>query len=115
VKIIVLLLSLFWSFLLFMTGARFLLLLFNVDKSNEFVHWILTKSDFWVKPFFNLFGFTNKALTETGGFIEPASLIAFIVYLVVGAVILAVVRAALYGGSSGRFGRRRGWGSWREA
>ena len=95
--------GLFFTFLLFMTGARFLLLLFNANKDNGIVHWILSRSDFWVKPFVDVFHLTNKAVTDTGGVFEPASLIAFIVYAVVGSLILALLSGTLFGG----FGRRR--------
>ena len=95
--------GLFLTFLLFMTGARFVLLLLNANKDNEIVHWILSRSDYWVKPFFDLFDLTNKTVGDTGGVFEPASLIAFIVYAVVGSFILAALSGALWGG----FGRGR--------
>jgi hypothetical protein len=90
--------GLFLTFLLFMTGARFLLLLLNTNKDNEIVNWILSRSEFWVKPFFNLLDLSNKAVGDTGGVAEPASLIAFIVYAVVGSIILAALSGALFGG-----------------
>jgi hypothetical protein len=94
--------GLFLTFLLFMTGARFVLLLFNANRENEIVDWILSRSEYWVKPFFNLFDLTNQAVGDTGGVIEPASLIAFIVYAVVGSLIVAVLSGTLFGG----FGHR---------
>jgi hypothetical protein len=103
-RILVTLASLFVAFLLFMTGARFLILLFNADRANEIVDWILRKSDFWVKPFFDLFGLSNRGLEETGGFFEPASLIAFFVYLVVGGFVIGLLRSAAQGWG--------GWGGW---
>jgi hypothetical protein len=93
----------FLAFLLFMTGARFVLLLLNANKGNEIVHWILSRSDYWVKPFVNLLHVTNKAVGDTGGVFEPASLIAFIVYVIVGSLILAALNGAFFGG----FGNRR--------
>lgn len=93
--------SLFVAFLLFMTGARFLIFLFDVDRSSKAVDWILRKSDFWVKPFADLFDLGNKAVTETGGFFEPASLIAFVVYLVVGGLVIGLIRNASYGWGGG--------------
>jgi hypothetical protein len=95
--------GLFLTFLLFMTGARFTLLLLNANKDNDIVHWILSRSDYWVKPFFNLFDLKNQAVGDTNGVFEPASLIAFIVYAFVGSLILAALSGALFGG----FGRRR--------
>jgi hypothetical protein len=94
--------GLFFTFLLFLTGARFVLLLLNANKDNEIVHWILSRSDFWVKPFVDVFHLANKAVADTGGVFEPASLIAFIVYAVVGSIILAALSGRLFG-----FGRRR--------
>jgi hypothetical protein len=94
--------GLFLTFLLFMTGARFILLLLNANKENEIVHWILSRSDFWVKPFVNLFHLTNQAVGDTGGVVEPASLIAFIIYAIVGSLILAALSGALFGGFGGR-------------
>lgn len=109
-RLLVTLLSLFWAFLLFMTGARFLILLFNVARDEGFVKWVMDKSEFWVRPFFDLFGLANKAVENTGGVFEPASAIAFVVYLVVGSIILNAVRSTLLA-EGGGFGRR--WGSWR--
>ena len=95
--------GLFLTFLLFMTGARFILLLLDANKGNEIVHWILSRSDFWVKPFFNILGLTNKTVENTGGVFEPASAIAFVVYFIAGAIVLSIVRSA----ASGRGGRWR--------
>jgi hypothetical protein len=95
--------GLFLTFLLFMTGGRFVLLLLNANKDNEIVHWILSRSDFWVKPFVDIFHLTNEAVSDTGGVFEPASLIAFIVYAIVGSIILGALRGSLFGG----IGRRR--------
>jgi hypothetical protein len=95
------LVSLFLAFLLLMTGVRFLLLLLNANKGNEIVHWILSRSDYWVKPFVNIFHVANKAVGDTGGVVEPASLIAFIAYLIVGSLILAFLSGAFVGGFGG--------------
>jgi len=108
--LILLAVSLFWLFLLFMTGARFLILLFDANRSSEIVGWILSKSDFWVKPFFDILGLANKSIDETGGVFEPASAIAFVVYFLVGSLVLkALSRASsgFAGGGWGHFGRRR--------
>jgi hypothetical protein len=104
-RIISALISLFLAFLLLMTGARFLLLLFDANRSSEIVDWVLRKSDFWVKPFF---GIIENRDVGTAGFLEPASLIAFAVYLVVGSIVLGVLRAADHGGIG--WGGRRHWG-----
>ena len=97
-RILSTLVSLVLAFLLFMTGGRFILLLFNANRGNEIVRWILSHSDYWVKPFVNIFHLTNKAVSGTGGVVEAASLIAFIVYLVVGSLALALLNGRLLGG-----------------
>jgi hypothetical protein len=94
--------GLFLTFLLFMTGARFILLLLNANKGNDIVHWILSRSDFWVKPFADIFHLANKAVGDTGGVFEPVSLIAFIIYAIVGSLILAALGGALLGDFGGR-------------
>ena len=101
-RIVSTLAGLFLAFLLFMTGARFILLLLDANKGNEIVHWILSRSDFWVKPFANLFHLSNQAVGDTGGFVEPASLIAFIVYAIIGGLLLAVLNGLLFSGFGGR-------------
>ena len=109
-RILITLISFFWAFLLFMTGARFLIFLLNIDRSNEIIDWIVRHSDYWVKPFFHLLHLSNKGV-GTGGFIEWASLIAFIVYLVLGRIILNLLGRASWGGVRGwGRGRRWGWG-----
>ena len=104
-RIISALVSLFVAFLLVLTGARFLILLFEANRDSEIVDWVLRKSDFWVKPFF---GIIENREVGTEGFLEPASLIAFVVVLVVGSIVLGVLRAAEHGGMS--WGGRRHWG-----
>jgi hypothetical protein len=49
-----------------------------------------------VEPFFRMFGLQNQAVTNTGGVFEPASLIAFVVYLFIGAFIFAIVSGAAF-------------------
>lgn len=71
-----------------LVGGRFLALLANANRDSEIVDRLYRYSDFWVKPFFNMFDLANKAVNNTGGVFEPASLIAFVVYFIAGAVIL---------------------------
>ena len=46
--IILLALTLFWVFLLLMTGGRFLILLLDANRDSEIVDWILRHSEYWV-------------------------------------------------------------------
>jgi hypothetical protein len=87
------------AIILFLVGGRFLILFFGANKESEIVDWILRHSDFWVKPFFGIAGLSNKAVEDTSGVFEPASAVAFIVYLIIGAIILSLLSfgGAYYG------------------
>jgi hypothetical protein len=87
-------LTLVWAVVLVLVGGRFLALLINADRDSELIHKVLSWSDFWVKPFFNLFHLSNKTVDATGGVFEPASAIAFVVYFVIGLFVLRLVRGA---------------------
>ncbi len=82
--------ALAWAAVLVLVGGRFLALLVDANRESEIVQRLLRHSDFWVKPFFGMFNLANKGV-DTGGVFEPASLIAFIVYFVVGAIILSLI------------------------
>src|SRR5215471_19202644 len=79
------------AIILFLVGGRFLALLFGANKDSEIIDWILRHSDFWVKPFFGIAGLANKAVEDTNRVFEPASAIAFLVYLVIGAIVLSIL------------------------
>jgi hypothetical protein len=91
--------AVFLAIVLTLTGLRFLALLVDANRDSELVHDLYRYSEFWVKPFFNIFGLKNEA-TDNGGTFEPASLIAFFFYFVVGAFIGGIL--------SGGFFPRRG-------
>ena len=80
-----------WLAILALVGGRFLALLADANPNSEIVERIYRHSDFWVKPFFGMFGLANKAVENTGGVFEPASLIAFLVYLVGGLVVMSML------------------------
>src|SRR5512143_2862957 len=61
-----------WVCVLALTGGRFLALLAGANHDSELVSWLYRHSDFWVKPFFGMFGLANKAIQDTGGVFEPA-------------------------------------------
>jgi hypothetical protein len=83
--------SIILAVILFLVGGRFLILMFGANKDSEIVDWILRHSDFWVKPFFGIAGLSDKAVTDTNGVFEPASAVAFIVYLVIGAIVMSLL------------------------
>jgi hypothetical protein len=93
-------LGLLWAVILVLVGGRFLALLFDANRDSELVQRLMDWSDFWVGPFFDLLGLSNKAVEETGGVFEPASAVAFVVYFVLGSLILGAVRGM---GSYGYF------------
>ncbi|HSP55256.1 MAG TPA: hypothetical protein VLS25_06670 [Dehalococcoidia bacterium] len=94
--LILTILSLFWAVVLVLTGGRFLALLANANHDSRIVQRLYDWSDFWVQPFFRMFGLENKAVSDTGGVFEPASLIAFVVYLLVGALVLNLITGAAF-------------------
>jgi hypothetical protein len=92
----VFLFSLFWGFVLLLVGGRFLALLANANRDSELIDGLYDWSEFWVEPFFTVFNLSNEAV-EGGGTFEPASLIAFVVYLVVGMLIMSLLSGAVFG------------------
>jgi hypothetical protein len=95
--------SVLWTLLLLLVGGRFLLLLFGANPESSLVQWVFGHSQFWVAPFFGIFHMTNKAVDTTGGNFEPASLLAFAVYAVVGSVVFWALSAPFTGSWYGRW------------
>lgn len=83
------------AIVLTLTGLRFLALLVDANRDSEIIQKLYDWSEFWVEPFFNIFGLENQAV-DGGGTFEPASLIAFVVYLMVGAFIGTILSGGLY-------------------
>lgn len=93
-SLIITIFTLFWAAVLVLTGGRFLALLLDANRDSEIIDRLYRHSDFWVKPFFGMFDLANKAVEDTGGVFEPASLIAFVVYLVAGMLILGLLTSS---------------------
>jgi len=87
-------LAVIWAIVLILVGGRFVALLANANRDSELIKNLYDWSEFWVEPFFNMFGLANKAVENTGGVFEPASLIAFLVYLVIGAFVWMILSGA---------------------
>ena len=68
--------TVFLAIVLTLTGVRFVALLVDANRDSELVHDLYRYSEFWVKPFFDIFGLKNEAV-DGGGTFEPASLIAY--------------------------------------
>lgn len=96
-SLILTVLGLAWAAILVLVGGRFLALLAGANTDSEIIDRLYRHSDFWVKPFFNMFDMTNRAVEDTGGVFEPASLIAFIVYFVAGLLVFALLSAVFSG------------------
>lgn len=75
-------------------GFRFILLLMAANPANAFANFIYSVSDVLVGPFL---GLINSIAIEPGGVIEIASLIAIVVYFVVAAIIVQLLRIVLSG------------------
>ena len=85
-----------WAIVLVLVGGRFVALLAGANQDSELIRNLYDWSEFWVKPFFNMFGLANKAVENTGGTFEPASLLAFAVYLIVGAFVWMILSGAAF-------------------
>lgn len=94
--------ALVWAVVLVLVGGRFLALLAGANTDSEIIDRLYRHSDFWVKPFFGMFDLANKTVEDTGGVFEPASLLAFIVYFVAGALIMTLLASAFSWGPSRR-------------
>lgn len=86
-----------WVAVLVLVGGRFLALLADANPDSEIVERLYSWSDFWVKPFFGMLDLENEAVNQTGGVFEPASLIAFVVYFVLGLVVLTLLSMGMSG------------------
>jgi hypothetical protein len=88
--------AILWAVLLVLTGGRFLALLAGLNPDARLIRELYDLSEFWVEPFFNAFGLDNKAVADTGGVFEPASLIAFAVYLAIGAFVYTILSGVAF-------------------
>lgn len=86
-----------WAVVLVLVGGRFLALLANANRGSEIVQRLYDWSEFWVQPFFGILNLSNEAVNETGGVFEPASLIAFAVYFLLGLLVLSLLGVPLAG------------------
>ncbi len=85
--------AMLWLFVLALVGGRFVALLLNANDDSEIIARIYRHSEFWVKPFLGAFDLTDPSLPFAGT-VEPASLIAFVVYFVGGLFILGLLGSA---------------------
>jgi len=95
-SLLITILTVLWAIVLLLVGGRFLALLAGANRASELIDGVYRYSEFWVSPFFNMFGLSNEAV-DGGGTFEPASLIAFVVYLVIGMLIMAPINGAFIG------------------
>lgn len=74
-------------------GLRFIFLLLGAGTNSQFVNWIYNFSHPLVAPFGTIFGHTAKAIPGTlqGSSFETASLVALVVYGLVGGILLKVL------------------------
>lgn len=83
------------GFIELLVGLRFLFLLFGANPATAFVSWIYTWSEPFVAPFYGIFG-QNVAINAPGipvqSILDWASLVAFIVYGLIAAIIAGIAR-----------------------
>ena len=72
-------------------GLRFILLLFGANAANGFVNFVYGLTEPLVAPFQGIFG----PLSAEGFFVDWASIIAIIVYVVIGSLISSLVNTLL--------------------
>ena len=74
-------------------GLRFLFLLLGASSQSLFVEWIYNVTHPLVAPFSAIFGSTTASVPTglSGSVFEPASLIALIVYGVIGGFVLRML------------------------
>jgi YggT family protein len=84
--------SLVFGFIEVVVGLRFIFLLLGASLDSKFVTWVYNISHPLVAPFGTIFGHTTKAVAGTipGSSFEPASLVALIVYGLIGGILLRV-------------------------
>jgi hypothetical protein len=95
-SLVIMIFAIFWAILLVLTGGRFLALLADANRESDLVRELYDVSQFWVEPFFNMFGLDNKAVESSGGVFEPASLLAFAAYFAIGASIYLVLTGGMF-------------------
>ncbi|MEX0682381.1 MAG: hypothetical protein WD904_09720 [Dehalococcoidia bacterium] len=83
------------AIVLTLVGLRFLALLADANRDSELVSELYRYSEFWVKPFFEMLSLKNEAV-DGGGTFEPASLLAFVVYLIIGGVVGSFLSGSFY-------------------
>lgn len=69
---------------------RFVFLLLGANPNSGFVSFIYGLSEVFVMPFYGIFGQVNTSAAT----LDPATLIAMVVYAILGWVILRIVAAA---------------------
>lgn len=68
---------------------RFVLRLFGANPGSGFVHFVYAVSWPLIAPFIGVFSTSNPGINAVvSGLIEPATVIAFIVYAIVGALLV---------------------------
>jgi hypothetical protein len=73
-------------------GLRFLFQLIGANPSSNFVNWIYNVSETLVTPFTTVFGEATKVVEGSipHSVFEPATLIALIVYGIIGGILMRV-------------------------
>jgi hypothetical protein len=89
--------SLVFGFIELLVGLRFIFLLLGANPSAWFVMWVYNTSAPLVTPFAGILGHPTTVPAGAAGAIvhsvfDPSTLVAFIVYAVVGGIIVTLFR-----------------------
>jgi hypothetical protein len=92
--------SLVFGLVEILVGLRFIFLLLGASLESGFVTWVYDASHPLVAPFATVFGHATKAVEGTipGSYFEPASLVALVVYAVIGGVLVRILAPRSNGG-----------------
>lgn len=83
---------LIFGFIEFVLGLRFVFLLIGADSSNTFVSWIYNVSHPLVVPFIGILGDPSISYAGiTSSQFEVATLIALLVYGLIGAILMRIL------------------------
>ncbi len=86
-------LSLIFAALELVIGLRFIFQLLGANPSSTFVTWTYNVSNPLVAPFTSIFGHATAPVPGTipHSVFEPATLIALVIYAIIGGVIIRIV------------------------
>jgi uncharacterized protein YggT (Ycf19 family) len=72
-------------------ALRFVFLIFGANPANGFVTFIYNISHPFVAPFYGIFGQSDAALSTIHSTIDPATIVAMVVYAIIGWALVRLI------------------------